>query len=165
MDIREIAESFIAQFNFDFGTNNEGLELNPLKGTSKVSIAMFGINIGYIALRGRQKDKKPVLSMTQDRLNKLSLTIDQLPPYEAASDKDQTKFFPLSEDLSHLMKLAYDYSANYPSDYIFGCCSLYEKCSDAKQCIQTDSNYARGCVYRKHLLEGRIFYGANRNVD
>lgn len=46
----------------------------------------------------------------------------------------------------------------------FGCCHLYEKCSDAKKCLHENKLYARGCTYRRHLSEGRIFYGKNRTV-
>lgn len=45
------------------------------------------------------------------------------------------------------------------------CCSRYLACSDAKQCVHPDPAFALGCGYRKILASGRIFYGANRNVD
>ena len=47
----------------------------------------------------------------------------------------------------------------------FGCCSRYEQCSDAKECIHPDFILSRACAYRNNLEEGRIFYGKNRNVD
>lgn len=47
----------------------------------------------------------------------------------------------------------------------FGCCSSFEKCSDAKKCIHVNKLYSKACMYRGHLDEGRIFYGKNRNVD
>ena len=46
----------------------------------------------------------------------------------------------------------------------FGCCSRYEKCSDAKKCLHENRLYALGCAYYQSLREGRIFYGKNRNV-
>ena len=46
----------------------------------------------------------------------------------------------------------------------YGCCHLYEKCSDAKKCISKEKIYATVCAYRKNLEEGRIFYGRNRNI-
>ena len=48
--------------------------------------------------------------------------------------------------------------------HAFGCCHLYEECSDAKKCLHENQAYAKGCIYGKHLAEGRIFYGKNRNV-
>lgn len=44
----------------------------------------------------------------------------------------------------------------YPSD--FGCCSLYEKCSDAKKCIQQNQDMSASCYYKKNLMQGKIFY-------
>ena len=46
----------------------------------------------------------------------------------------------------------------------YGCCHLYEKCSDAKKCISKEKIYATVCAYKKNLDEGRIFYGRNRNI-
>ena len=46
----------------------------------------------------------------------------------------------------------------------FGCCGRYETCSDAKACIHPDPRFALGCMYRQNLLEGKIFYGKNRNI-
>lgn len=47
----------------------------------------------------------------------------------------------------------------------FGCCSRYEQCSDAKECVHPDFILSRACAYRRNLEEGRIFYGKNRNID
>lgn len=51
------------------------------------------------------------------------------------------------------------------SYHFFGCCSRYEACSDAKQCIHPDALLALGCKYRQNLMDGKIFYGKNRNID
>lgn len=47
----------------------------------------------------------------------------------------------------------------------FGCCSRYLECSDKRRCIQPDRELARDCKYKRHLEEGRIFYGKNRNIN
>ena len=46
----------------------------------------------------------------------------------------------------------------------FGCCSRYEECSNAKKCIHPDPKFALACWYRYNLLDGKIFYGQNRNA-
>lgn len=43
----------------------------------------------------------------------------------------------------------------------FGCCSLYEKCSNAKKCLHENLLYSKACQYRKNLENGKIFYGVN----
>lgn len=47
---------------------------------------------------------------------------------------------------------------------IFGCCNDFIKCSDQKQCIHPEDRFYNGCMYRKNLEAGRIFYGKNRNI-
>ena len=46
----------------------------------------------------------------------------------------------------------------------FGCCSRYEECSNAKKCIHPDPKFALACWYRYNLLDGKIFYGKNKNI-
>lgn len=46
----------------------------------------------------------------------------------------------------------------------FGCCSRYVECSDAQKCIHPDLSIALSCQYRQNLLNGRIFYGKNKNI-
>lgn len=53
--------------------------------------------------------------------------------------------------------------ANYTAE-AFGCCSRYVQCSDLKNCIHPDVLHSKGCVYRKNLESGRIFYGKNKNI-
>lgn len=48
-----------------------------------------------------------------------------------------------------------------PAAESFGCCSRYRACSDAKACLIPDLDYSRGCIYRKNLESGNIFYGKN----
>lgn len=50
------------------------------------------------------------------------------------------------------------------SNAVFGCCSRFEKCSDAKTCLHPDKLLSLSCQYRKNLESSRIFYGKNRNV-
>ena len=47
----------------------------------------------------------------------------------------------------------------------FGCCSLFEECSDARRCIHPNRLYSTACAYRHNLENGRIFYGKNRNFS
>jgi len=47
----------------------------------------------------------------------------------------------------------------------FGCCSRYNECSDEMKCIHPDIKFAKGCYYKIHLENERIFYGKNRNID
>lgn len=46
----------------------------------------------------------------------------------------------------------------------FGCCNDFLRCSDAKACLHTDNRFYNGCMYRKNLEAGKIFYGKNKNA-
>ncbi len=41
----------------------------------------------------------------------------------------------------------------------FGCCSLFNKCSDAKKCLHSNLLYSKACMYRSNLEKGNVFYG------
>lgn len=45
----------------------------------------------------------------------------------------------------------------------FGCCSSFTECSDALACLHPKDYLYLGCMYRKNLESGRIFYGKNCN--
>ncbi len=46
----------------------------------------------------------------------------------------------------------------------FACCNDYERCSDAGKCLKTEDRFYNGCLYRKNLEAGRIFYGKNKTI-
>jgi hypothetical protein len=47
----------------------------------------------------------------------------------------------------------------------YDCCSLYEKCSDAKKCVHPDKKGSLQCGYKRILESGTIYYGKNRNIE
>lgn len=47
---------------------------------------------------------------------------------------------------------------NYTSSNTFGCCSRYSECSLHQKCLHPNKLYAKGCLYRKNLETGKIFY-------
>ncbi|MDY5502288.1 MAG: hypothetical protein SPF77_06905 [Gemmiger sp.] len=53
---------------------------------------------------------------------------------------------------------------NFSKTATFGCCSRYKECSDKKECVHNSQFYSYGCIYRKNLIAGKIFYGKNKNV-
>lgn len=73
----------------------------------------------------------------------------------------------VSESIVEYIKKNTKYAlANYTSKAsMFGCCSSFNACSDAKKCVHVNKLYSKACIYRGHLDDGRIFYGKNRNVD
>lgn len=68
------------------------------------------------------------------------------------------------EKMNPLFLRIYDEVYLMSSTDRFGCCSRYLECSDAKKCVNSNQILARGCVYRLNLIDGKIFYGENRNI-
>lgn len=87
------------------------------------------------------------------------LDITTLAPHKTGGKKTITHYFPLSEDWSDLLLALYHFAVNMPPDDIFGCCHLYEQCSNTGRCLQ-GIDYQRSCSYAKNLKLGRIFYGS-----
>jgi len=52
---------------------------------------------------------------------------------------------------------------NYSNDE-FGCCHRYIDCSDAKKCVHPNKLESLGCMYKRNLEKGLIFYGRNKNM-
>lgn len=81
-------------------------------------------------------------------------------------DKQRIRANMSSGDLLPWIKKLVDYriSKYVSSASSFGCCDMFEKCSDAKKCIHENRLYSTACAYRHNLESGRIFYGKNRNI-
>ena len=43
----------------------------------------------------------------------------------------------------------------------FACCNYYDECSEKKECLFKNDELHTGCMYRKNLERGNIFYGKN----
>jgi len=74
--------------------------------------------------------------------------------------------FNSQEELRNLYPLflqLYEEAFSLVNVELYSCCSRFIQCSDEKVCIQPNKRLALGCQYRKHLTNGRIFYGVNQN--
>lgn len=68
--------------------------------------------------------------------------------------------FNLDAFLSAFKELSAFYR-KYPTVERFGCCHLFNQCSDDMRCVYFDKYEALGCYYRENLESGKIFYGRN----
>lgn len=146
----------------DWGEND--YIVNVLKDEKSASVYFFDTKIGVIKLRGKSSDKRKVFSAEEKVLGWLQLSNFTLPVCEIGTDKFRTHHFSISQDLTELLTAFYNFTVSIPPDDIFGCCHLYEQCSDAGYCLQ-DIDYKRSCSYAKNLEAGHIFYGKNRNTE
>lgn len=64
------------------------------------------------------------------------------------------------DDMAERCRYLYEQAA---SDK-FGCCNDFLICSDVGYCIKAKDLFYMGCLYRKNLEAGRIFYGKNKTI-
>ena len=87
------------------------------------------------------------------------------------SDKKTYAQIPLVTDeqsvsaVNEMLRELFQDCFNRQNAVSFGCCNDHVRCSDARRCLHEDDKFYLGCIYRKNLEAGRIFYGANRNVE
>lgn len=74
-----------------------------------------------------------------------------------------TDKYPLERYRDFLISVVCETVNRGPTEW--DCCSRYLACSDAKACVHPDKSIALNCRYRQTLNSGRIFFGANRNID
>lgn len=167
MDLEKNLEDALQKFKqiidalqLDWG--EKGYKVNVLKDEKSASVYFFDTKIGAIKLRGKGSDKRGVFSVEEKVLGWIHL--DCLPPCDVGKDSLRTHHFPITDDITGLLLAFYQTTVSIPPDDIFGCCHLYEQCSDAGHCLQ-GIDYKRSCSYAKNLEAGRIFYGKNHNID
>lgn len=83
----------------------------------------------------------------------------ELTRYNVLVRVDSEELLPYLERLMRYRLI--QYKSKEPT---YGCCHLYEECSNAKRCVSKEKFYATVCAYKRNLDAGRIFYGKNRNI-
>lgn len=148
----------------------ETLEKNWLPGEFLVSSSkaqsnsLFFLNQSNLIVRVKAKDDRSYISVSE--------SIAALLPNEVEHRKDKDRKGNIEIEIENgcvtpIHLLAVQASLQNILDSIvcdFGCCGRYEECSDAKQCVHSDKQTSLSCYYRRNLLQGRIFYGTNKNI-
>lgn len=145
----------IAKPDYPKGTNPNGVNKNSLinirlgkDSEKKGTMLLFSLPDGVVPKISRKYPNVPMNIKNSDPITRASV--------EADSEMLESFSYDL---IKIVLDLFFEDGRN-----TFGCCHQFEKCSDAKKCLHENKLYARGCTYRRHLNEGRIFYGKNRNV-
>lgn len=146
----------------------EKLELvcNYKKGTDTLTSARVQFKGASYTLIGisyaRKKGQLNVHAEYKDLIQK------QLLPFSYTSVKSDPVWIHVDvtdpQELHFLEDVICNSYDDSPSRDTFGCCGLYQECSDALRCVHPDLPYAKACQYRKNLEAGRIFYGKNATV-
>lgn len=86
-------------------------------------------------------------------------------------DRDSNQFIKIQDveefynDFYQLANEIFVFYLNQKEVFRFGCCNSFNECSDSKKCIKDDREMFLGCMYKKNLDEGKIFYGKNRTKN
>ncbi len=156
LDAESIYKKIISIFN-DNDKSLEPVKLIPNKAYHTIEIE------GNAAIRLIISSKNQYISV---KLKYEKLLINPIIPGSAKSQKDWIKYQISTEDDLDKIRLALIeiYDNCKPSGSMFGCCSRFNACSDAKKCIHPDRNYAKNCWYQENMKQGKIFYGKNRSI-
>ena len=103
---------------------------------------------------------KKVFELTTDTSGKTKLRIQQEDGKPLTFTSDSTDWFTLFQELKETKHTIF---RNLTTES-FGCCNDFLRCSDAQKCIHPDDRFYNGCMYRKNLEAGKVFYGKNKNV-
>lgn len=146
-------------------TLNEQIEENGLAG----------LQVSFSSLKSAGTAKKYSVTFFDNVVVRIysgkKKTYLELPNYgkfRIDSDNDFVKLYidSLNDVPDHIDDIKL--SCQYILDGVqkdFSCCGRYMECSDAKICTNPDKEAAVGCYYRRVLHSGRVFYGANRNIE
>jgi len=136
------------------GRDVSNIKINHTKAYT--SIAFF--DLSYIRIRIGPKTKCIFIPCHLDYiLSSFNITATETGGWYRININDPDDIF----NLSGLILEIYDYCYTKASGETFGCCSKYIECSDAKACIQEHEQWSKGCIYRRNLIKGKIFYGKN----
>jgi hypothetical protein len=155
-----IASEIVALIKSSKEDSAEHIEILPLE--VGVSIRIFKMPVMRIVY-GKRKQYISVNPICKRALNDFT----PIKTETIKSDRWIRVLFNSQDELEQMHQL---FSRIYDEAYFmlsvepFGCCYRYEECSDEKKCIHPDQLIARGCAYRAHLEDGRIFYGKNKTI-
>lgn len=156
-DKKKVSSYSVAVLKPDYpkGVNPNGKAKNSLINIKNVSKKSSPMDTLVISI------PDSVLTLVKAQFPEVLFVKKDSDPITRANIAEDDKI--LNEFFHYVIKSVLDKYFREGSDS-FGCCSRYEKCSDAKKCLHENKLYARSCIYGAHLAEGRIFYGKNRNV-
>ncbi len=136
---------------------------------------LSGLHVNFTELKSTGAAKKYSITFFDNVVVRVysgkKKTYLELPNYgkfRTDNDKDFVKIYidSLKDIPDHIDDIKL--SCQYILDGVqkdFSCCSRYMECSDAKICTNPDKMAAVGCYYRRALHNGKVFYGANRNIE
>jgi hypothetical protein len=156
-DQSEMCNMIMNYLVIDEQKSSEDIEINHKAAYSVINF----FDVGYLRLKSGKKKtfisvretfKPLVLEHTQ---NFEFIKSDPLWIRILIDSKDDIKaLFPLFLNL-------YRHAYNLLGSDFFSCCSRFLECSDEMTCIQSNARLAKGCIYRRNLDNGKIFYGKN----
>lgn len=155
----EIVYPLLSDIIYNAPMESEVLVFKEINNCSSV----YFLNTGMVFFQVRLRKKTKYLLLPEDCESELP---DSITVCRSKSDPGMIRV-PLNspDDIllyaSILRNVLMKISKRYQT---FGCCSRYEACSDARTCIHPDVKFALGCQYRHNLMDGKIFYGKNKNM-
>lgn len=103
---------------------------------------------------------KKAFEYITDLAGKAKLRIMQDDNKPVTLTTESPDFYYYMEKLKEMKRIVF---RNLITD-TFACCNDFERCSDTLKCLHPENRFYNGCMYRKNLEAGKIFYGKNKNI-
>ncbi len=140
------------------GYDKENVKLRINK--TSASVTMYGSLAFNIVINSKSQYLRITADVDPDYLDKI----------QGLSIKNGVTKLPLScfdgrdNAISDLINEIYASKLASIDGEMIGCCDMFVMCSDALHCLRSSDPHYNGCLYRKNLESGRIFYGKNKNI-
>lgn len=105
-----------------------------------------------------------VICANKSNIEKFEILPTEIIPMKAPKNFVKCSFSHINFAIEAATTIVYNFIKDYEPTEHFGCCSLYEQCSDARRCLHNDLIRSKSCFYKKNLESGKIFYGINKNL-
>ena len=160
--LHESVYNTIVKMIADGGVHSEILSLEKLTTSGEYNVKVLKKSMCKICVKAKSKFlqmRYKFLSIVKDSNVDYSLT-NSTPPMIRIGFETQSDIVAMKSLILQAFEMAYVEN----TEETFGCCNSFIKCSDARRCTHPNHLFALGCMYRKNLEAGRIFYGANPTV-
>lgn len=160
--LHETVYNTIIKIIAEEGYHSEILSLEKLNTSGEYNVKVLKKPMCKICVKAKSKFlqmRYKYLCIVKDSNVNYSLTSSTSPMIRIGFDA-QSDIVAMKSLVLQAFEIAYVEN----TEETFGCCNSFIKCSDARKCTHPNHLFALGCMYRKNLEAGRIFYGANPTV-
>ena len=155
----ELVRPMFAKILDDWNLPSESITIDYINKGQKLAVKSLGNVVCRYALSSNRKYLELPVNCIKYVPPELTDDVRKLGNDFIKIDVTDLGYEALSPCLCQCLKQLLTSSAT-----AFSCCSRYMECSDKMRCIHPDKEFSAGCFYKRNLIQGKCFYGKNRNI-